>query len=260
MYIKQIARNIDHDSIYYIDEFCVLINGDCKDVLPKLDMMLKPSLIVTDPPYEFESVGGGLYKNSENMRKISDAETDSFEFDLYVMRILEWQSFWFERNKDGTKYANAYFFCNKSLLKRYLQLSDNRHHTSDVLVMKKTRYVPAHNNHYDPDIEYIVFIKSPNATFNSSSLMWGGVYSKVFEYIPTERENVLHPNQKPIGILKKFIDISSSPGDLVIDPFAGSSQTLVAARQLGRYAIGIEKNPEFAIKSAENLSQLSLFS
>ena len=105
---------------------------------------------------------------------------------------------------------------------------------------------------------YVVFIKSGKPVFNSTSSMWDGVYSKLYEYDPPERENVLHPNQKPIGILKKFIEVSSLPGDLIIDPFAGSSQTLVAARQLGRYAIGIEKNPEFAVRSAANLSQLSL--
>jgi site-specific DNA-methyltransferase (adenine-specific) len=49
-----------------------------------------------------------------------------------------------------------------------------------------------------------------------------------------------HPTQKPIDLLTPLIEYSCPPGGLVLDPFMGSGSTLVAARQSGRRAIGIE--------------------
>ena len=56
--------------------------------------------------------------------------------------------------------------------------------------------------------------------------------------------NRLHPTQKPVSILKPLIDCFTDPGEIVIDPFAGSGSTLDAARQLGRHYIGIELDPQ----------------
>lgn len=52
--------------------------------------------------------------------------------------------------------------------------------------------------------------------------------------------NRLHPTQKPTEALAPIIAALTRPGDLVLDPFAGSGSTLVAAKQLGRGFIGIE--------------------
>ena len=50
----------------------------------------------------------------------------------------------------------------------------------------------------------------------------------------------LHPTQKPIALLEKLISIFTDPGDVVIDPCAGSGSTLRAAHNLGRHAYGFE--------------------
>ena len=54
-----------------------------------------------------------------------------------------------------------------------------------------------------------------------------------------------HPTQKPLRLLERCIRASTNPGDFVLDPFAGSSTTGVAALQLRRRYCGIEKEPEF---------------
>lgn len=61
---------------------------------------------------------------------------------------------------------------------------------------------------------------------------------------PTGREKTGYPTQKPLGILRRIIQASSRPGDLVIDFFAGSGTTGVAAAELGRKFALIDQNPE----------------
>ena len=58
------------------------------------------------------------------------------------------------------------------------------------------------------------------------------------------KEKTGYPTQKPLGILQRIIRASSNPGDLVLDFFAGSGTTGVAAAQLGRSFILIDNNPE----------------
>ncbi len=66
--------------------------------------------------------------------------------------------------------------------------------------------------------------------------------------VPTNsREKTGYPTQKPLGILRRIIQASSRPGDLVLDFFAGSGTTGIAAYELGRRFILIDNNPQ-AIK------------
>lgn len=58
----------------------------------------------------------------------------------------------------------------------------------------------------------------------------------------------IHPTQKSIYTLKRLIEIFTDPGDVVIDPVAGSGVTLLAAEQLGRKAYGFEIKKEFVDK------------
>ncbi|MEM6840395.1 MAG: DNA methyltransferase [Cyanobacteria bacterium P01_C01_bin.120] len=57
--------------------------------------------------------------------------------------------------------------------------------------------------------------------------------------------NRLHPTQKPIELLSRFIRAYSKQGDTILDPFAGSASTAVAAKSLGRECIAIEKDPQY---------------
>ena len=70
----------------------------------------------------------------------------------------------------------------------------------------------------------------------------------IFNCIDWPRDNdseKIHPTQKPVELLKKLIEIFTDPGDVVIDPCAGSGSTLVAAERLGRKAYGFEIKKNF---------------
>lgn len=66
-------------------------------------------------------------------------------------------------------------------------------------------------------------------------------------------ENTAHPTQKPEKLLAKLILASSRPGDLVLDPFAGSGSTLVTAKKLGRHYTGIEQNRQYCVWTEKRL-------
>lgn len=64
-----------------------------------------------------------------------------------------------------------------------------------------------------------------------------------------------HPTEKPSGLLEILIQNSTDVGQVVFDPFAGSGSTLVAAKMLGRRAIGVEANASYCEVAARRLRQ-----
>jgi site-specific DNA-methyltransferase (adenine-specific) len=63
----------------------------------------------------------------------------------------------------------------------------------------------------------------------------------------------IHPTQKPIPLLKRLISIFTDPGDVVIDPVAGSGTTLKAAAELNRHAFGFEVDKNFYKAAKEKM-------
>jgi DNA modification methylase len=68
--------------------------------------------------------------------------------------------------------------------------------------------------------------------------LWNGM-------IKQRPERRYHPTQKPLSLMRWVIENYTEPGDTVLDPFAGSGTTGVAAVQLGRNFIGIEQRPDY---------------
>jgi len=68
-----------------------------------------------------------------------------------------------------------------------------------------------------------------------------------------------HPTVKPLALMRWLVRLVTPPGGLVLDPFAGSGTTGLAARQEGMRAILIEREAEYLAMAAHRLRQLSLF-
>ena len=87
----------------------------------------------------------------------------------------------------------------------------------------------------------------------------------IFNCVDYERDAKtpkIHPNQKSVPLLKKLISIFTDPGDVVIDPCAGSGTTLLAAEELGRKAYGFEVKKQFVNGFYEKIArnvQTSIF-
>ena len=61
----------------------------------------------------------------------------------------------------------------------------------------------------------------------------------------SSREKTGYPTQKPLAILRRIVQASSNPGDLVLDPFAGTGTTGEAALRLGRRFFLVEREAEY---------------
>jgi DNA modification methylase len=111
--------------------------------------------------------------------------------------------------------------------------------------------------------DIIWMVKSENYTFNkedsTTKKKTGGmgkkngseyrrlsnVWTDISSIVPWSNEKVNHPTQKPIKLMERIIRIFSNKNDIVLDPFMGSGSTGVAAVNLKRKFIGIEKEKEY---------------
>ena len=89
------------------------------------------------------------------------------------------------------------------------------------------------------------------ASFNNQRKM-------IFNWFEWRRDSVkdypkIHPAQKPVGVLKRLIEIFTDPGDVVIDPCAGSGSTLRACMETGRSGYGFEISKDFFIKAKNEM-------
>jgi len=80
-------------------------------------------------------------------------------------------------------------------------------------------------------------------------------YPKSVIEIPNPKNNLYHNTQKPVELMKYLIATYSNEDDIILDCFAGSGSTLVAAKQLGRRFIGIEISPKYCEIARQRLSQ-----
>lgn len=71
---------------------------------------------------------------------------------------------------------------------------------------------------------------------------------------PKARERVGYPTQKPVILLKRIVELTTQPGDMILDPFCGSGTSLVAAKILDRNAVGIDVSADAVRLTQERLS------
>jgi DNA modification methylase len=72
----------------------------------------------------------------------------------------------------------------------------------------------------------------------------------------TFKERGEHPCQMPLALLERIVRVSSNPGDLVLDPFAGSGTTLAAAKKLGRDYYGVELSDDYVERIRDRLGRV----
>lgn len=84
-----------------------------------------------------------------------------------------------------------------------------------------------------------------------------GTGKMIFDHFEWQRDGKdipkIHPTQKPVNVLKRLIEIFTDPGEIVIDPCAGSGSTLRAALETGRNSYGFEIDRNFYKQAKERM-------
>jgi site-specific DNA-methyltransferase (adenine-specific) len=84
---------------------------------------------------------------------------------------------------------------------------------------------------------------------------WANMTRGIWRIPPGESTRTGHPAVMPVALADRCIRLSAWPGEVVADPFAGSGTTLVAAKRLGRRAVGVEQSERYCEIAAAGLAQ-----
>lgn len=104
-----------------------------------------------------------------------------------------------------------------------------------------------------PDDTWVLRPQEDSQFFKESDDTW-----YVSRICGTFKERTGHPCQMPEAVLERIIKVSSNPGDVVLDPFAGSGTTLAVAKRLGRRFLGVELSPEYAESVRQRLDKVQV--
>ena len=217
-----------------------LIHGDCYEIIPTLEDK-SIDLFICDPPYKLGScAGGGLYKpikGNDEANPYKRKETNSV-LELKKLGCAEFSANDFlDLIKPKMKKFYGYFFCNKPLLPDYINYAISHKYVFEIIVLYKQAPIPARNNHFLPDTEYCVMIRDTGTYFSKDAKF--DDYRKLFVVGNWKK---IHPAEKPVELLERFVRVSCPKGGVIFDAFMGSGSTGVACVNEDRSFIGIEKD------------------
>ena len=234
----------------YFDHAGITIyHADCRDILPHLDPV---DLVLTDPNY---GVTQNIWDNLKITKECFDLVTAplvctcqnpaSAELIVRYKKRFKWSDVW-EKTQ-----AVGFLNCKVMPMRQH----------EDILVFASGK-IP-----FYPQVmqKSKVNIRPHGKTAQSSNY---GKFNEDRERTIKQDEtyprsiitfancqNGLHPTQKPISLFQYLISSFSISGDTILDPFMGSGTTLVAAKELGRKAIGIEIEEKYCAIAVQRLAQ-----
>lgn len=208
----------------YQDDLVTIYYADSLIAMPAL----RPDVIVTDPPY-----GIGAYSNG-----------------TMGGGVLAKQSKFDKTDWDNKRPDRVYFEMMKHISRNQIIFGGN--YFADILDPKMGWIVwdkdNGNNNFADCELAWTSFNKATRKV----KFKWQGMLQENMK----EKEHRVHPTQKPLRVMEWIIENYTEPADVILDPFMGSGTTLVAAKRLGRKAIGIEINEKYcqiAIKRVKHI-------
>ncbi len=216
--------------------------GDCLELIKGIDGGTV-DCVVTDPPFGISGLEENSSKASSTSRPVSyrmmlDKE-DNLDLDgvEHLMgRLIPQLARVMVRG--GHLYM---FFCHDMYGSLRVLLEMEGFLVSPVpLIWDKMRTTHPFNGYgYPASYEPILF-----AQLGEKSRRLTECQRDILSYKPVESGDKIHPFEKPLALLTRLITQSTYKGQVVLDPFAGSGSTLVAARMCGRSCIGFESGEE----------------
>ena len=204
-----------------------LIHGNCLNILPQLDAG-SAGFALTDPPYltRYTPRDGRAVPGDDNDAWLKPAFAGIYRAlqpDSFCVTFYGWPHA--DRFVAAFKAAGFRPIGHLSFTKRYCSTA---------------KYMRGHH-----EVAYLLAKGYPRPPEQPIS-----------DVIPwSYTGNKLHPTQKPVSVLIPLVEAFSAHGELVLDPFAGSGSTLIAAKALGRRYLGIEIDAGYHAAAIRRLDQ-----
>jgi DNA modification methylase len=231
-----------------------LLCGDStdSDSVARLMNGQKADMVFTDPPYYSKQnlvreatpkalIKGSLMGKESMFAKIYDFDQDKVLAMLNTLYIYS--------------KINTYFCCSQEQVVFYLNYAEDLGLKYNILVWRKPNNV-INKDRFSSSIEYIIRIyDTENAGLNR--IANNDYYDKVKEisrYI--QKDEKVHHTQKPIELVKQFVELSSLENNLLFEPFTGSGSTMVASHQLKRKCYGMELDPKYCQVIVDRMKKL----
>ncbi|MEO0485293.1 MAG: site-specific DNA-methyltransferase [Pseudomonadota bacterium] len=204
-----------------------LIHGDAQEVLP--DYRGAADMLCTDHPYRLTSGGRGKTEH-QTMTGMFDPEDYDNSGDL--MAMAEWNRTGGPLFRALKPDADAYVMVNdKNLFLAGGAFIGAGFRFHNLLMWDK--HSPTPNKWYMKHVEFTLYLwKGRGRPIRNKG-------SKQLYRTPKPKAGH-HITEKPVALMRHYIDNSSDAGDIVLDPYMGSGTTLVAAVETGRGGIGVE--------------------
>lgn len=223
---------------YYQDDHVTLYHGDSLEIMPTLNTGAIHA-VVTDPPYVIGAVSAG------NMASKAGSWGD-------MMNSSTWFTVWYQQVDRLLKKTGALWtFCNWRSLPVVMRAAINAQlPITSLMVWDKEVIGTGHKQGLRHSYELCALMAKPEFTIPDRSLrdVW---HHKTGTHKPHG-----HPAEKPVALIERILHACNFPkGSLILDPFAGSGTTAVAARNLGLNCILIETDESYCELASKRLAQ-----
>lgn len=223
---------------YYQDESVTLYHGDALDAMESMPPA-SVAHVVTDPPYILQA-GSSLQRGSK-----TGGWAD-------MMNASHWYAAWYRLASTATRHdSSVWTFGNwRSLPVMMRAAIDADISTASLLVWDKDWIGPAGPQQLRSQHEVCLVLAKPG--FKQPDRSQGDVLRvKASSHKPTG-----HPAEKPLALLSRVVELTgANEGDVILDPFAGSGTTAVAAKRMGLRCVLIEAEERWCEIAATRLSQ-----
>lgn len=207
---------------YYSEKGIVIYNADCRQVLPSLSA----ALVCTDPPYNCGKDYGTW-----------DDDLPVAEYQSIMREVVDYSLI---------AAPNQAWVAPRYQLRFWMGVLPKSH----LITIRRGARGP-YRGGWSDQFEIALAIGKPNY---AECDLWDDIRLKGEGYFFRE-QTFDHPGYTPYLIGKRFISLLSSPGETIIEPFAGTGTFLRAAKDLGRKAIGIEIEERYCEIAANRLRQ-----
>lgn len=232
---------------YYEDDHVTLYHGDCREVLPTITEQV--DLLHADPPYSLSVEGDHANIAGKGTRRLNffDGDTDWASMIQAVVADVMLAA---------DKAPAAYVWCGHRQFGPLVEAFESAGWRTRPLIWRKLCPVPAPPGvGWDSAVEMCVYAFRDGRKWVPPTGTKAPNVIEADSYRHGQPGKVDHPTQKPLVTASIPIEFSTEPGDMVLEPYSGSGTTLVAAKRLGRRAIGIERDERYCEIAAKRLAQ-----